>query len=87
LYLVWEAPFLFWDAYFHKINGREMLSRSPKDLNPTDNKVGLTKSFSPSTEQHKHACDLKMYLKFLLIFKIYYYRLHLVITTCNKIFK
>jgi hypothetical protein len=42
------APFAFWKEYFHKISGREKLSRSHNDLNITDHDTRLTKSFSGS---------------------------------------
>jgi hypothetical protein len=34
-YLAFWVPFYFWEAYFHKIKGRETFSRPHKDLNTT----------------------------------------------------
>jgi hypothetical protein len=45
------APFPFSKAGFHKAKGRETLSRSHNDLITADNNMGLTESFSASTEQ------------------------------------
>jgi hypothetical protein len=40
----------FWEADFHKIKGKKILSRSPHDFNTTNNKERLTESFSTSIE-------------------------------------
>jgi hypothetical protein len=50
IYLDLGAHLLLGTAGFHKIKGRKTLSRSHNDLNTTDDNVGLTKSFSPSSE-------------------------------------
>jgi hypothetical protein len=39
------VPFTFWEAFFHKIKDRLC-----KDLNATDNNMGLTENFSTSAE-------------------------------------
>jgi hypothetical protein len=50
----------------HKIKGKEMPSRSHNDLHITDHNIGLTKSFSASSELHR---NLKFgVLNFLLIY-------------------
>jgi hypothetical protein len=47
--------FTFWEACFHKIKGREILSKSPKALNTTDNNLGLTGNLTTSIKLH-NAC-------------------------------
>jgi hypothetical protein len=51
-------------AYFHRIKGRETLSRSHKDLNPADNNARLTESVI-STE----LWNLKVLFSKLLLIK------------------
>jgi hypothetical protein len=48
--LFWGALFALGKEDFHKIKGRTTLSTSRNDLNTTDNNMGLTESFSTSTE-------------------------------------
>jgi hypothetical protein len=50
---------LFWEGDFHKIKGREILSRSHKGLNTTDDHSRLNESFSTSAE----LCDAWQKLK------------------------
>jgi hypothetical protein len=49
VYFSFGESFAFWEEYFHKIKGRETLSRSHNDLNTTDDNVGLSKLLA-STE-------------------------------------
>jgi hypothetical protein len=49
VYLGFWALFAFWEAYFHKIKCREILSISHY-LNTTDGNAGLTENFSVLTE-------------------------------------
>jgi hypothetical protein len=51
-YFTLRAPFAFWEADFHKIKGRETLSRSHNDLNTTVDNTGLIDNFSISTKMH-----------------------------------
>jgi hypothetical protein len=48
------TPFSFWEAYFHKIKGREALSAS-HNFDATDSNTGLTEN-STLTELH-NACE------------------------------
>jgi hypothetical protein len=74
--------FAFGEVYFHKIKGREALSRSHDDLNTTDHNAGLTESFSPSVELH-NVCTgfLNLFLNFFWLF----IELCLVKITCNNL--
>jgi hypothetical protein len=51
IYLAFGASFCIEEAYFHKTQDRETLSRAKVDLSTTDEyTTGLIKSFSVSTE-------------------------------------
>jgi hypothetical protein len=88
-YLAFGAPFAFLGCilYFHKIKGKETLSRSHNNLNPTDDNLGLTECFSASTELCKVCVCVcvtlnDFFLRFLLI---YLFALsHLIKNACNK---
>jgi hypothetical protein len=60
-YLTLGAPFVPWEADFHKIKGREILSRSCNDLNTLDNHLGLTESSSTSTELCNASVGIKIF--------------------------
>jgi hypothetical protein len=67
--LLFGAPFAFGGkADFHKIKGREALSRLYRDLNTTDNNMGLTESLSISTE----LCNVHVGIKFF-VFEISFF--------------
>jgi hypothetical protein len=61
-YLAFGAPLALGEADFHKIKGRETLSKSHNDLNTTDGNVGLTESFFPSIELVMCVCLQVLFL-------------------------
>jgi hypothetical protein len=82
-YLAFWVSFDFKETDFHKIKGRETLSRSQINVNTTDNKE-LTESFSLSTDLDNVCMGIKNF-----VFKISFdlkknFLPHLVKTVCNK---
>jgi hypothetical protein len=80
-FLTFTLP--FGDTYFNKVKGRE--AAQSHNWNTNDNSVGLTKSFSISTE----LCDVHAAIKIFVfgisfVICIYYFWLHSVKSMCNK---
>jgi hypothetical protein len=66
-YLALQAPLVFREADVHKNKCRETRRKSHDDSNITDENVGMTESFSASTELPNACAGILIFLKFLFL--------------------